>query len=532
MEGEMMEDDTTLEHGDASPRSYEDIQRLSGKTGRPARKLIALSVTSDPFYAGLPYRRAWAAWFAGLWDRFHFPKGYHLRRIHYRIVSDPSPPLMPVNRGKTSGSPYLNTEECWRKLQLGARDARHLGLVAADAFADHRNPDPVIHAPTEQSSDEPRCEVGELPPWSGPSVALAEGALGCCDVPQMPSVTIAGYDYKPGDQPYHLELWIEKTTMADVLEPICGDLHVNLVAAAGFQTITASVELLKRLERLPPDKPVRIGYLSDFDPAGIRMAPAVARVVEFYRNQFAPDCDLKLTSLALTKAQVDAFELPRIPVKETDRRGPAFERQHGEGQVELDALEAIHPGELERIVREFFGSYHDPSLEERLTEVRDQAEEEAREEWDEATADRRRGLEVTLAKIRRIVGAVRPEAERLNGRLQAALAPLLAKVERLRHVLSEASVTPELPERPEPETEGQDESTWLYASERAYLEQLGHYPPQNFPRNPYVKKQKPTVPCEQCKTPFVQKRSDARFCSQVCRTAFCRAQARAERAGP
>jgi hypothetical protein len=348
-------------------------------------------------------------------------------------------------------------------------------------------------------------------------------------MPEMPAVTVSGYDYDPGDQPYHLELWIEKSTMNDVLEPICRDLHVNLVAASGFQTVTASVELLKRLEQLPPGKPARIAYLSDFDPAGMRMAPAVARVVEFYLEHFAPDCDLKLTPLVLTKAQVDAYKLPRIPIKEEDKRGPAFERKYGEGQVELDALEAIYPGELERIVREFFAPYRDPSFEQRLREARDEAQQQAQEEWNEATADRRRGLERTLAKIARVVEAVRPEAQRLNARMQAALAPLLAKVEHVRHVISEVSVTPELPERPAAEAEGRDESAWLYASGRDYLDQLRHYPEQNFPKNPYVKKQKPTVPCGQCKTPFVQKRSDARFCSTVCRVAFCRAQAKAKR---
>jgi hypothetical protein len=315
-----MEDDTILENGDASPRSYEDILGLSEKLRRPARKLLALSDHADPFYAGLPCRRAWAEWFAALMARFSLPRGYHLRRIHYRLVSEPSPPLMPADKSRTSGQPYVNTEECWRKLQIGSRDARHLGLVVPDAFTDHRNPAPRIHALEGRVPDEPDCHVEDMPAWSPPGVWLLEGELGRSDMPKLPSVTVTGYDYDPGDQPYHLELWVEKTTMNDVLEPICQGLHVNLVAASGFQTVTASVGLLRRLERLPPDKPARIGYLSDFDPAGVRMAPAVARVLEFYIEQFAPDCDLKLTPLALTKAQVDAYKLPRIPIKEQDRR--------------------------------------------------------------------------------------------------------------------------------------------------------------------------------------------------------------------
>jgi hypothetical protein len=524
MKGHNLEHDTILENGDASPRSYEDIQALAGKLGCPVRRLLALSRTNDPFYAGVPCRLAWAEWFASLFGRFSFPRGVHLRRIHYRLVSDPSPPVMPKDKSKTSGRPYVNTDECWGKLQIGARDARHLGLVAPDLFADHRNDPPQIHASDTQSSDEPDFQVGELPPWSAPAVSLSGGDLACSGMPNMPSVTVAGYDYEPGDQPYHLELWVEKSTMNDLLAPICEELHVNLVTAGGFQTVTSSVELLRRLDNLPADKPARIGYLSDFDPAGARMPPAVARAVEFYIDQFAPGRDIKLTPLALTYQQVQQYRLPRIPIKEDDKRRRGFEQKYGEGAVELDALEALHPGELPRIIREFFGSYRDPSLEEQLRETREQAQQAAQEAWDEPTAGYRRGLEVTRGKIRRIVNIFEAEAQRLNDRMQAALAPLLGKVERVRHAIASVSVTPELPDRPLPDAEGRDESAWLYASDRAYLEQLRHYPPQNAKRD--IKKKRGSIKCGHCGTPFEQKRKDSLYCSNRCRVASHRARAK------
>jgi hypothetical protein len=515
----------------ASPRSYEDIQALSAQAGIPARSLLAMSVSNDPFYAGLPNREAWAKWFAGLWEKIGLPPGVHLRRIHYRLVSDLSPPKMPKDKSNTSGLPYANTDECWKKLQMGGRDARHLGLVEPGSFTDHRNGAPQINTSEAQSEKDVGLEVAVLPDWPAPRIVLSAGALGGPDKPELPSVTVTGYDYDPGDQPYHLELWTEKTTMDDVLAPICRELGVNLVTSSGFQTVTGTVDLLRRLERLPGDKPVRIGYLSDFDPAGVRMPPAVARVVEFYLDEFAPGCDLKLTSVALTLEQVREYGLPEIPIKPKDRRGPHFRRKYGVGATELDALEANVPGELAKIIREFFAPYRDPALEERLQEAREEAQEQAQGEWDEATADRRRGLEVLQAKVRRVVDAVRPEAQRLNVRLQAALAPLLAKAERVRHAISEAHVTgDDPPERPGPEAEGRDESSWLYSSDRTYLEQLKHYPEQNHPKGNYQKKHRPTVECKNCGDMFEQKRSDALCCSQRCRTAYCRKKAKAGKA--
>ena len=50
-----------------------------------------------------------------------------------------------------------------------------------------------------------------------------------------------GYMYAPSDQPYLVEIWIEKSTMDDVLLPLCEELHINLVTSAGFQSITSAV---------------------------------------------------------------------------------------------------------------------------------------------------------------------------------------------------------------------------------------------------------------------------------------------------
>jgi hypothetical protein len=49
--------------------------------------------------------------------------------------------------------------------------------------------------------------------------------------------------------------------------------------------------------------------------------------------------------------------LPRIPIKETEKRSEAFEQRHGEGATELDALEALHPGVLARILEQEIGRY-------------------------------------------------------------------------------------------------------------------------------------------------------------------------------
>src|SRR5262249_16057715 len=104
--------------------SYEEIKRLTAETNRTVEHLLAPTVTNDPYYAGAPHRRRDAEWFAQLWEQhFQDGSGFHLRRCHYRLVVLEEPVALP------DGTPYLNTDACWTKLQDGAADARHLGLV-------------------------------------------------------------------------------------------------------------------------------------------------------------------------------------------------------------------------------------------------------------------------------------------------------------------------------------------------------------------------------------------------------------------
>ena len=130
--------------------------------------------------------------------------------------------------------------------------------------------------------------------------------------------------------------------MNDVLEPICRRYGVDLVRRR------LSVHHQRHYDASPtlPEhaKPCRIFYISDFDPASEHMPVATARQIEYFHEKYAPDIEIKLIPLALTREQVIEYELPRTPIKESDRRKRGFEDRNGEGAVELDALEALHPG--------------------------------------------------------------------------------------------------------------------------------------------------------------------------------------------
>ena len=79
--------------------------------------------------------------------------------------------------------------------------------------------------------------------------------------------------------------------------------------------------------------------------------------------------------MVLTLDQVQYYRLPRTPIKETERRRLGFELRHGEGAVELDALEALYPGELTSVLSQYIEEYYDASLNGQVAEVEAQLQE-------------------------------------------------------------------------------------------------------------------------------------------------------------
>jgi hypothetical protein len=71
----------------------------------------------------------------------------------------------------------------------------------------------------------------------------------------------------------------------------------------------------------------------------------------------------------LTHEQCIRYRLPRTPIKESEGRARGFEARFGEGATELDALEALHRGELRRILVQEIGRYYDDALDDEVEEV-------------------------------------------------------------------------------------------------------------------------------------------------------------------
>ncbi|MBC8868191.1 MAG: hypothetical protein H8E44_02170 [Planctomycetes bacterium] len=445
------------------------LKRLAEDWGVPKQDLLVLAPANDPFNSGTSTNKAMAKWFARLLDEHGLPPGKHLRRYFYLLVTLDATVTMP------NGKIFENTESCWSYLQKSSTHARYQGLIDPSQFSDNRNPSALEFQPEPRLKPDATWEVDSFSTWIAPSIP--EPRRG--DV-LLPDITVNGYDYDDGDQPYHLEYWTEKSTMDAEVDPICRAYNVTKKQGIGFDSVTSVIKMLERCQGfMEIDRPIRIFYVSDFDPAGYAMPIAIARQIQFWLWRQGRDADIRLKPLVLTKAQVEEFDLPRKPIKDEDRRKGNFEARLGEGHVELDALAALHPGTFEEIVSRAFEDYRDDTLYERLDDAYSEAMANAEAAWESATAHVHSEVDDFLERMNAISDRYIPKVNELRDEMEAELAPLRDEMEDLERradeEVSEASVllTADLPVRPDAEPQAEAEAEeWLYDSKRAYGEQL------------------------------------------------------------
>lgn len=146
-------------------------------------------------------------------------------------------------------------------------------------------------------------------------------------------------------QSCYAEVLVEKDALSGILGPVCADLHVRFTANKGYSSSSALYEAGKRIYRAcQDDKQVHIFYLGDHDPSGIDMT----RDIRERLGLFGYQPDIEVHRLALNYDQVEQWNPPENPAKETDSRYQAYVEEFGESSWELDAVEPKTLGDLAR----------------------------------------------------------------------------------------------------------------------------------------------------------------------------------------
>lgn len=157
------------------------------------------------------------------------------------------------------------------------------------------------------------------------------------------------------DQEAYCEVWIEKDALVGVVERPALEWRVPYFACRGYASSSELYEAGKRLARKrAAGKRVVIFHLGDHDPSGLNMSD----VNRDSLRQFARTNGVELRRLALNYDQVEEYDPPPNPAKDTDARFGGYAEimrdVHGyeeDDEIPSWELDALNPSTIDGIVR-------------------------------------------------------------------------------------------------------------------------------------------------------------------------------------
>lgn len=245
-----------------------------------------------------------------------------LRQLYYRFVAAD---LIPNNVRE------------YKKLGDIIANARMCGMIDWEAIEDRMR------------------EVNELPHWDTPEDILR----GCSQ-----QFRVNKWD----TQKNYVEVWIEKDALVGVIEGPCTSNDVPYLACRGYASASAVWRAGhgRFRQRLKEGRNCTILYLGDHDPSGIDMTRDVQERIDVFTGR--PGA-VEVIRLALNMDQIEQYDPPPNPTKETDSRSTGYRDRFGDDCWELDALQ---PEVIQTLVTE--------AIEERRNDVL----------WAEAVAEEQR----------------------------------------------------------------------------------------------------------------------------------------------
>lgn len=216
-----------------------------------------------------------------------------LRQLYYQMVARD---LIP------------NTERSYKRTGKIISDARLAGKIDWDAIEDRTR------------------SLARLSTWSSPGDLIKSAAR----------------QYRRDvweEQPYHIEVWVEKEALASVIARACNPYRVSFFSCRGYVSQSEMYVAAKRLsEKVMSGKYVRVVHLGDHDPSGIDMSRDIKERLELLMHEQTVDA-LEFERIALNYDQIEIYSPPPNFAKLSDSRYGAYKKKFGGDSWELDALE-------------------------------------------------------------------------------------------------------------------------------------------------------------------------------------------------
>lgn len=245
--------------------------------------------------------------------------GYRLtlRQLYYQFVSRDWIP---------------NKVSEYKRLGSIVNDARLAGLIDWEAIEDRTR------------------NLASLSHWPSPASIMSSAAYGY-------------REDRWASQPYRVEVWIEKEALAGVFARVCEDLDVPYLSCRGYTSQSEMWGAAMRLKRYTRNgQGVVILHFGDHDPSGIDMTRDIRDRMGIF------GVDLELRRIALNMDQVEKYNPPPNPAKETDVRFQGYVAEYGPESWELDALD---PATLAALVRAEVGGLIETARWEKATNAQE-----------------------------------------------------------------------------------------------------------------------------------------------------------------
>jgi len=143
-------------------------------------------------------------------------------------------------------------------------------------------------------------------------------------------------------QPHYIECWVEKEALSDVVWQAAAPYDVPCFACKGFPSASELWRASKRFIR-HNQRECSILYLGDHDPSGLDIPRDIADRLSLL------GANVSIKRLALNLDQIQQYNPPPNPAKETDTRFARYKDKYGDESWELDALE---PQVLDALITE------------------------------------------------------------------------------------------------------------------------------------------------------------------------------------
>lgn len=228
------------------------------------------------------------------------------RRVFYLLLN-----ISGLLRNDVRKTPFVNNLSCYDDVTNMITRMRLDGSIPFDCIADETRP--VVQ-------------------WN------THGSVGAFVDKELADLFSGYWRDLQQSQPNHIELLVEKNTVATLLHPIAAKYTIPMTSGRGYTSLPPRQEMVERYRKSGREKLVVIA-VSDFDPEGQDIPNSFGLSL---RDDFGLDVDqLAIVKAALTHEQTQTIRLHEGQLaKEDSSRYKRFVERYGERCWELEAIPA------------------------------------------------------------------------------------------------------------------------------------------------------------------------------------------------